>query len=644
MSFHFKLLLISYFLLIGEQLLSQKKQPVSNFRIDQENCYSLQETLVRLISERKKRSQKSENIEILLQCLSRSKKLNCTFSIGYCHEMIGSIYFDNGLIDKAVQEYLKGITHYTKLAKNEDLARLHNKLGVAYTFQGYYEKGLNSHLIALNLLKKINFQNSELMADVYTNLATVYEEENRGREVLKYLDLALKIYKTKNNQIAIADVFNNYGKYYFNKEKNILFAKEYYEKAFDIKNKYPESISLAVTSFNLGIIYLENLNDLNKAAFYFEKTKTISKSFENVYYQGMALQGLGEVHRKNRDFKKSEEFLLEAVKLQKSVNSLPELNMCYESLYQLYSDMGNFKLSLEYKLMQIKIRDSIYNQEKSQQFLELERKFKDLDRNKELELIKRDQKIKEIEVRKNQTILWIIISTFFILILMVWIYIRSLDKQKLLKLENKNAKVKMSALSSQINSHFIANTLVSIKNFLTIKNLEKSNYVLSNFSLLMRNVLIKSQESLIPILEDIEMLKIYLSLEEVNHSHSFQWSLEISEDLKNTLVYVPPMLIQPIAENAIKHGIYDQNAIISVRYSVSHSNLQIEIKDNGKTMQLDDKNNPEKEGQGTRIIRERLDLYNQFHKTKSQIFFKTLSPKGNLVKIVIPIQNERKSL
>ncbi|MEN9304123.1 MAG: hypothetical protein RL264_2552 [Bacteroidota bacterium] len=643
MSFQFKLLLISSFLLIGEQLLSQKKQPVSNFRIDQENCYSLQETLVRLMSERKKRNQKSENIEILQQCLSRAKKLNCSFSIGYCHEMIGSIYFDNGLIDKAVQEYLKGITHYTKLAKNEDLARLQNKLGVAFTFQGYYEKGLNSHLIALNLLKKINFQNSELMADVYTNLATVYEEENRGKEVLKYLDLALKIYKTKNNQISIADVYNNYGKYYFNKEKNILFAKEYYEKAFDIKNKFPESISLAVTSFNLGIIYLENLNDLKKAAIYFEKTKSISISFENVYYHGMALQGLGEVYRKNKDFQKSEEFLLEAVKLQKSVNSLPELNMCYESLYQLYRDKGNFKLSLEYKIMQIKIRDSIYNQEKSQQFLELERKFKDLDRNKELELIKRDQKIKEIEVRKNQTILWIVISTFFILILVVWIYIRSLDKQKLLKIENKNAKVKMSALSSQINSHFIANTLVSIKNYINQNDIFKGSEVIDDFSLLMRQILIKSQESLIPLKEDIEILKLYIQLEIENNSHSFDYEINISEELKTDSIFVPPMLFQPLVENAIKYRGKNLECPIRISFLESDKNLQVEISNSGAKLELNETKLPINQGEGIRNVRDRIDLYNQFHKTTASMAF-TYTSNLNIVILTIPLNYERKSI
>jgi sensor histidine kinase YesM len=109
----------------------------------------------------------------------------------------------------------------------------------------------------------------------------------------------------------------------------------------------------------------------------------------------------------------------------------------------------------------------------------------------------------------------------------VWIYIRSLDKQKLLKIENKNAKVKMSALSSQINSHFIANTLVSIKNYINQNDIFKGSEVIDDFSLLMRQILIKSQESLIPLKEDIEILKLYIQLEIENNSHSFDYEINI---------------------------------------------------------------------------------------------------------------------
>jgi tetratricopeptide (TPR) repeat protein len=630
--------IISYFHLTTKLAYSQKTKQVSNFRIDQDNCQSLQTTLERLIAERKDRTEKTENLEIIKQCYQRARKLNCDYSLGYCHEYIGSIYFDNGLIERAVDEYAKGIPFYTKLKRNEDLARLQNKLGVAYTFQGSYEKGLDAHLTALNILEKINLRKSELMADVYTNLATVYEEENRGNEVLRYLGMALKIYQTKNNAIAIADVYNNYGKYYFNKEKNIQKAKHYYEKAFEIKNRYPESISLAVTAFNLGIIYLENLNDLKMAAFYFEKTKTISKSFENVYYEGMALQGIGEVYRKNNRFQKSEELLLEAAKLQKSVNSLPEIVMCYESLYQLYKDQGKYDKALDYKLKQIDARDSIYNQNKSKEFFLLEQKFKSLEGSRKLEILKRNKEIRELKIKKQQTIIISIISVFLLTLGVIWYYFRTKISNRILELEMKNAKVSIRALNSQLNSHFIANTLVSIKNFMNIKNLEKSNDVINKFSKLLRNILINSQESLIPLREDIEILKVYLALEEINHSNSFSWTLELDESLLTNSFYTPPMLIQPIVENAIKYGVYENDGLISIRYFRKGDNIEIEVRDNGKPISTIKDNQLINEGTGTKLIKERLDLFNQNNKSKSTINFHNLSPKGNLVKITIPIQ------
>jgi sensor histidine kinase YesM len=207
-----------------------------------------------------------------------------------------------------------------------------------------------------------------------------------------------------------------------------------------------------------------------------------------------------------------------------------------------------------------------------------------------------------------------------------------------LELEMKNAKVSIRALNSQLNSHFIANTLVSIKNFMNIKNLEKSNDVINKFSKLLRNILINSQESLIPLREDIEILKVYLALEEINHSNSFSWTLELDESLLTNSFYTPPMLIQPIVENAIKYGVYENDGLISIRYFLKGDNIEIEVRDNGKPISTIKDNQLINEGTGTKLIKERLDLFNQNNKLKSTINFHNLSPKGNLVKITIPIQ------
>jgi sensor histidine kinase YesM len=164
------------------------------------------------------------------------------------------------------------------------------------------------------------------------------------------------------------------------------------------------------------------------------------------------------------------------------------------------------------------------------------------------------------------------------------------------------------------------------------------NDVINKFSKLLRNILINSQESLIPLREDIEILKVYLALEEINHSNSFSWTLELDESLLTNSFYTPPMLIQPIVENAIKYGVYENDGLISIRYFLKGDNIEIEVRDNGKPISTIKDNQLINEGTGTKLIKERLDLFNHNNKLKSTINFHNLSPKGNLVKITIPIQ------
>jgi LytS/YehU family sensor histidine kinase len=310
-------------------------------------------------------------------------------------------------------------------------------------------------------------------------------------------------------------------------------------------------------------------------------------------------------------------------------------------LYLLYKDQEKHDKALAYKLKEIEIRDSIYNQTKSKEFYLLEQKFKSKEEFRKLEILNRNKQIRELKIKKQQTIIGAIISFFSLVLAVIWYYFRTKVKNRILELEKKNAQVSVRALNSQLNSHFIANTLVSIKNYLNIKNIEKSNEVINKFSKLLRNILINSQESLIPLMEDIEILKVYLALEEINHSNSFSWSLKIDESLKMESIFIPPMLIQPIVENAIKYGVFNEKGFITIRYIRKGSIIQIEVEDNGKHMTLGSNNELTREGTGTKLIKERLDLYNQNHKTESKIVFENLNSFGNLVKIIIPIKNER---
>jgi LytS/YehU family sensor histidine kinase len=113
----------------------------------------------------------------------------------------------------------------------------------------------------------------------------------------------------------------------------------------------------------------------------------------------------------------------------------------------------------------------------------------------------------------------------------------------------------MMALRSQMNPHFIFNSLNSIQHFITTHEKEEALHYLSKFSKLIRKILENSRQNTVSVSNELELLKLYIQLEQLRFSNKFDYHISIDEkiDIENT--EIPPLLIQPYIENAIQHGL-----------------------------------------------------------------------------------------
>ncbi|HEY6436486.1 MAG TPA: histidine kinase, partial [Ignavibacteriaceae bacterium] len=106
-----------------------------------------------------------------------------------------------------------------------------------------------------------------------------------------------------------------------------------------------------------------------------------------------------------------------------------------------------------------------------------------------------------------------------------------------------------------MNPHFIFNSLNSINAFILENNKLKASEYLSKFSRLVRLILQNSQEPLIPLDKELEALRLYLELEALRFEQKFEYKISVSAEIDTSMVKVPPLIIQPYAENAIWHGL-----------------------------------------------------------------------------------------
>ncbi|WP_343634309.1 histidine kinase [Fluviicola sp.] len=210
--------------------------------------------------------------------------------------------------------------------------------------------------------------------------------------------------------------------------------------------------------------------------------------------------------------------------------------------------------------------------------------------------------------------------------------------------------LEQKALLAQMNPHFIFNALNSIQSFLLYNENELAERYLLKLSKLIRLTLTNSRETEISIQKEIDSLQMYLELEQMRFKNRFEFRVEISLSKEELNKFVPPMLIQPFAENAIIHGFkgLEQGGLINLNFkNVENNRLIVEIIDNGVGYNKHKPNtqNPEHKSYATQITSERLKLFQERYQSEFDFTIEGLkdehgNPKGTKVVISIPIFNK----
>lgn len=184
---------------------------------------------------------------------------------------------------------------------------------------------------------------------------------------------------------------------------------------------------------------------------------------------------------------------------------------------------------------------------------------------------------------------WFIIIEIILLIIFVYLVIRwrvykitRREEEKTL-INQKLAEFQMTAVRAQMNPHFVFNAISSIQHYILTNDKYNSYEYLAKFSHLIRNVLDNSNKEYIALEKEIITLSLYIELEKIRFKIPFKFSLTIDEELDQSDIYIPTMLIQPYIENAIWHGLMPKknDCLLELEIKKINSDLRITIKDNG---------------------------------------------------------------
>jgi sensor histidine kinase YesM len=246
--------------------------------------------------------------------------------------------------------------------------------------------------------------------------------------------------------------------------------------------------------------------------------------------------------------------------------------------------------------------------------------------------------------------IWLIVfASILILLAISSFFLYRNFKQKSIINTQKNNLLKQKLLVSQMNPHFIFNSLNAIQNYIFKQDSLKAGDYLSQFSELIRMILDYSRKDYISIEAEARLLNTYLELQKLRFENKFDYAIVIDPKIERDSIFIPPMLAQPFIENAIEHGIFykKDKGRVDVRLFYENNFLVYEIEDDGvgmeEAMKLKNKLKSSYESLATVITKERMS--NLSEQGKSNIEIQILDKKnissgnsGVKVKFIVPFK------
>ncbi|MGB1041297.1 MAG: sensor histidine kinase, partial [Flavobacteriales bacterium] len=367
-------------------------------------------------------------------------------------------------------------------------------------------------------------------------------------------------------------------------------------------------------------------NEFKIAIEYLDSAISIFDKSGNKAVINNALLTKSEIYFRKKDYKK-------AIKIAKKVESDPSVMAdqkvnALELLYLINKAMNNPNASLDYLEETKNIQDSLSQLERDKYMQSVD---SEIDAKNKLKSLEKENEINDLELKQSRYLTWALIGLSILLLLIAIISFMYYRQNKLkserekIKLEQESIQLEQKLLRTQMNPHFIFNSLNSVNSFIAKKDEKSANKYLAEFSKLMREVLECSQEDFIPLSKEIELLKRYLKLEHFRFNSDFDYAFEVDERIVLDNYQIPPMLLQPFVENAIWHGLRykEDKGILNVKFEQEPDFLRIVITDDGigRTHSIESKTSNQKKMKSTGIknVENRLEIIKSVFKKELSI-------------------------
>ena len=481
----------------------------------------------------------------------------------------------------------------------------------------YQQQGDLSSAIELLLKNQKENINDTLVAHTASSLSSAYFRQGQLEKSVSFGIEAANAFERLKDSINAGYTYLLIGRTYSEALKDFDQAAAYADRAIPLLDnpRAPKDYIILAYMTRAGIHLLseeyEDAMSVYNLSYELAKKQNLTIYYPTIYY------GIGKTYYFTGEYQKSISYLLETIdkpsisaktsiqvnkflglnylKLGEIEKAIPHFNFCLQHklepsykvelkgyLVECYEQTGNYKRAYELQQEILNRKDSINASEQTAKVAEIVERYENEKKQLRIDQLNQENLTKEARIARQYYIIWSIVILALLLGVggFIWLRLRQKLKEGFAKMEN--AKLRQQFLRIQLNPHFLFHALSSIEGYIYTNEKKSAAAFLRNFSSLMRNILESSDLDFISLQDDIEMIRKYLSLQQLNNDFKFDYRIEVAEDLDPKVIKIPPMLIQPTVENAILHGALSaKKGAITVSYALSDNHLEIRIHDNG---------------------------------------------------------------
>lgn len=600
-----------------------------------------------------KKMRKSGDFDSSLIFLEKAKDLAHQLGVvsdkGESFYQLGLTYRDMGNFKLALNNIDSSLVIAEKTSNKKSIAANYNGKGLIMRKQGLYNQALKCFFYSLKIREEI--KDSMGMAGSLTNIGSVYDEQHNFDKAIEKHYQAIAIRKAIRDEEGLAPCYGNLAGVYL-EQSNYKEALKFQLMALDIEKKFQVKQDIASSISNIGLIY-SSQSDFDNALKYQLEALKLKREMGNKSSIVASLINIGQTYLSTNKLKPSEYHLFEAYNLATQINDLDGKKEAAKYLSELYKKENIPSKELYYFKEYISVRDSLMNVEniKETERIALNYEFdkkelaqRVLSEKKEAIALEKLRN-KELEVSRSK----IIVFSLIVLIVVIAIILLLLIKQNKYKALQNSMQLEQQLLRSQMNPHFIFNSINSIQRYILQNDQQEAYDYLAKFSKLIRLVLNISQEKTLSLKQELDMIKLYVELEQLRFDSKFEFKTTKTDNINEDDLNVPCLLIQPYVENAIWHGLMnlDKNkkGKLSIDLVLQGELLKITIEDNGVGRELAKSYKAEngEKSMGMKLTEQRLQMINKLQDYEnakvliSDLHDEAGEANGTRVEILLPV-------